>query len=215
VTALTCIELADLAPELALELLAGDERAAALAHVQRCDSCQQLVSALTDTTDRLLLLAPSAEPPPGFERRVLAAVNEAATRRARRPRRAVATAIALAAAALLVFVVVLGRSPERSFATADMRAPTGEVVGRVLVEPDRPAAVFMTLPGWTEQLSRSGNLGYTYSLRIARDDGPPQILPLTMTTDSTWSTTVDFDPSRISSIAVIDEQGRVWCQADM
>ena len=69
---LTCAEFAALAPELALDLLSGDERAAALAHLAGCRSCQTNLDELARTADALLLLAPSGEPPAGFESRVLA-----------------------------------------------------------------------------------------------------------------------------------------------
>jgi hypothetical protein len=215
VTAMSCAELADVAPELALELLSGNERAAALAHLQRCESCQQLVSALTDTTDRMLLLAPQAEPPPGFERRVLAAVSDVATRAGRRPRRRALTTLALAAAAILMLVLVLGRSPQRSFAVAEMRTPAGEVVGRLLVEPDRPAALFMTLPGWSDQIERYALPDETYALRIDRTDQPPRLVPFDVEHDSSWGATLDVDPDSITSVAVVDSQGHVWCQAEL
>ena len=63
-----CTDLADVAPELALEILGGAERAAALAHLEDCVPCQQLVDTLAADADRLLMLAPSAEPPVGFQR---------------------------------------------------------------------------------------------------------------------------------------------------
>ena len=69
---LTCAEFAALAPELALDLLSGDERAAALAHLAGCRSCQTNLDELARTADALLLLAPCGEPPAGFESRVLA-----------------------------------------------------------------------------------------------------------------------------------------------
>jgi anti-sigma factor RsiW len=69
---LTCAEFAALAPELALDLLSGDERAAALAHLAGCRACQANLDELARTADALLLVAPSGEPPAGFESRVLA-----------------------------------------------------------------------------------------------------------------------------------------------
>ena len=73
-TAMDCGRLTELAPELALEILTGDERASAIAHLGHCASCQELVSSLAGSVDRLLLLAPGATPPVGFEQRVLAAI---------------------------------------------------------------------------------------------------------------------------------------------
>ena len=44
--AMDCADLADVAPELALEVLGGAERAAALAHLEDCVACQQMVDTL-------------------------------------------------------------------------------------------------------------------------------------------------------------------------
>jgi hypothetical protein len=72
VSQLTCAEFAALAPELALDVVSGDERAAALAHLTGCRACQANLDELARTADALLLVAPSGEPSAGFESRVLA-----------------------------------------------------------------------------------------------------------------------------------------------
>ncbi len=64
--------------ELALGLLSGPERAIGISHVAECPTCREQVDELARVADRLLLLAPEAEPPAGFESRVLAAVGSAA-----------------------------------------------------------------------------------------------------------------------------------------
>ena len=68
---MTCAELADVAAELALGVLTGRERAMAVAHLDNCDSCREDVRQLMATGEQLLELVPPAEPPPGFETRVL------------------------------------------------------------------------------------------------------------------------------------------------
>ncbi len=70
-TEMTCAELAEVAAELALGVLTGRERAAALAHLDECDRCREDVRQLMATGDQLLGLLPPAEPPAGFETRVL------------------------------------------------------------------------------------------------------------------------------------------------
>jgi hypothetical protein len=67
-----CAELREVAPEVALGLLTGEERAAALAHLQRCEACRAEVASLAGTADEVLLAAPRVEPPPGFRDAVLA-----------------------------------------------------------------------------------------------------------------------------------------------
>jgi len=66
-----CAQLADMAAELALGVLTGRERAAALAHLDGCPACSEYVRELTVTGEELLGLLPPHEPPAGFESRVL------------------------------------------------------------------------------------------------------------------------------------------------
>jgi anti-sigma-K factor RskA len=73
-----CAEFADVTAELALGVLTGRERAEALAHLERCAACQKTVRHLTVTGEELLRLLPAAEPPPGFETRVLERLGIAA-----------------------------------------------------------------------------------------------------------------------------------------
>ena len=68
---MTCGELADVAAELALGVLTGRERAMAIAHLDKCDACREHVRQLMATGEQLLELLPPAEPPAGFETRVL------------------------------------------------------------------------------------------------------------------------------------------------
>jgi hypothetical protein len=68
---MTCAELADVAAELALGVLTGRERAMAVAHLDACDGCREHVRQLMATGEQLLELLPPAEPPAGFETRVL------------------------------------------------------------------------------------------------------------------------------------------------
>lgn len=68
---------ADLA-EAALDLLDEPARSDALVHVAGCAQCRAQLDDLVRTADRLLAWAPEAEPPPGFEQRVLARIDGAA-----------------------------------------------------------------------------------------------------------------------------------------
>jgi hypothetical protein len=213
-----CAELAEVAPELALEILGGRERAAAIAHLAGCASCQQLVDTLATEADRLLLLAPTVEPPPGFQQRVLESLTQAARPPAprSRPRPRVLTALALAACIAIAAVVLsIGGSARPALATADMRTDDGEVVGQVLVQREPSAALFMTMPGWGEQVERYAQPHETYSLRIERVGQPPRLLPLDLEDDESWATTLDIDPDAVTTVAVVDSRGHVWCEADV
>lgn len=69
-----CERVRELAPELALGIADGEERAEALEHLARCPDCRRYLEELSVSADELLLLAPGHEPPPGFEDRVLAQI---------------------------------------------------------------------------------------------------------------------------------------------
>jgi hypothetical protein len=72
-----CDEFANMAPELALGILSGNERATALGHLAGCASCRERLDDLARVADNLLLLAPAKEPPIGFESRVLGRLQAA------------------------------------------------------------------------------------------------------------------------------------------
>jgi hypothetical protein len=63
-----CHQVREVAAELALGVLAGQERAEALQHLAGCSSCRRHVAELAEVADELLLLTPSREPPWGSSR---------------------------------------------------------------------------------------------------------------------------------------------------
>lgn len=72
---LGCAQVREFAPELALGVLGGPDRAEVLLHIDRCPACRAHVNELSETADALALLAPEAEPPAGFEKRLLHAMG--------------------------------------------------------------------------------------------------------------------------------------------
>ena len=72
---MSCEELQDLAPEIALGTIEGEERAEALRHLATCGDCRRVVDQLTAVADELLMIAPVEEPPVGFESRVIDALG--------------------------------------------------------------------------------------------------------------------------------------------
>jgi hypothetical protein len=65
----------DVAAELALGVLTGRERADALAHLEHCDACREMVRQLAMAGEELVELIPAVEPPAGFETRVMARIG--------------------------------------------------------------------------------------------------------------------------------------------
>jgi hypothetical protein len=104
----TCDEVRELAPELALGIATGEQRARALVHMASCTECRTLVDELSRTADSMLLLAPAREPPVGFEAQAAARV------RGTGKRRWVRWAAAIAAAAIvssgITAAIILGSS---------------------------------------------------------------------------------------------------------
>jgi hypothetical protein len=101
-----CEETREMAAELALGIVEGEERGRALQHLAECPDCRLKVEELSEVADELLLLAPHREPPVGFESRVLAPLHPAPKPRRWRWRVVLApAAAALAAAAITVAIV--------------------------------------------------------------------------------------------------------------
>ena len=100
-----CEETRELAPELALGVLDGEERGRALEHLATCPDCRRRVDELSEVADELLLLAPHRETPIGFEERALAPMRP--PRRAPRRFRQVLVPVAAAAAAVAVTLAIV------------------------------------------------------------------------------------------------------------
>lgn len=122
-----CARCGELAPELALGLLGGHERAEVLAHLERCPPCRDEVTRLAGLHDRLRALVPPVEPPAGFEERVLRRIGPV------RPRRRLPGWGRVAAAAVLVGAAFAGGW----LAGATTAAPAAPAVAAPLLAGDR------------------------------------------------------------------------------
>ncbi|MFE7514442.1 anti-sigma factor family protein [Streptomyces sp. NPDC057540] len=89
-----CERLREEGAELALGILPARERAEAVAHLDGCPECRSYVERLTAVGDGLLGLLPGAEPPVGFESRVVRAMAPGAVSPAPPARHAAAPAAA-------------------------------------------------------------------------------------------------------------------------
>lgn len=143
-----CAAFREVAPELALGIAVGDERAAALDHLGGCRDCRAELAGLAIAVDALVATAPAVEPPSGFEVRALSTFEPAPA--PAEPRHRVRRVLALAAA-IIVAVAILGAgsailfdrgdrpsnevaAPPASGSTASLTAPDGSEVGTVSVE---------------------------------------------------------------------------------
>jgi anti-sigma-K factor RskA len=145
-----CAHARELAPELALGILDGDERAAVLEHLASCVECRAHADELSRIGDSLLLLAPSADPPLGFVSRVAARLAAEPTDIRRRRRRAWARTVAVAAAAAVVAALQTASLTGRDHHDALVRATlassrSGERVGQVWAYDGDRDWLFMTV----------------------------------------------------------------------
>lgn len=141
-----CTAVRDAAPELALGILDGAERAELLLHLASCPSCQDHVNELAGIADGLTRLAPEVEPPFGFSRRVDHLIRG---KRHRRLRRWGTVTLAAAAAAIIAVVAVrvvdAGRPSQPVAApalrTVAMIGANNIRVGRVALSGTSPASL--------------------------------------------------------------------------
>lgn len=218
-----CAEAEELAPDLALGLLDGAERAAVLAHVDRCPSCRADVASLTELGEQLLLLVPETSPPAELESDVLAQIApERRQRRRRRSRRALGAVAAalLALAGLAVLLADLGGggdvgdggggSTVAAVGMAEMRSRQGEVVGEaILLQSSSDMQVSLHLQDWLQELYEEDDTR-RWSLTVHDTGGRRASYPMPF--DGGPNTvTLDADTAQVTTVAVVDQTGRAWC----
>ena len=210
----TCAEVRELAPEMALGIVGGPERAEALEHTSECGPCRAFVGELAEAADALPLLAAEVEPPPGFEGRVLAALK--APRR--RNRRVVAAAVAVAAAAAAIVSIVGVRTVESiqdssrvvseasHVRSSRMTGANGIEVGNVFVSNGRPSAVVVNVNYWVP----SGN--YRIEFRSA---SASKYLGDVSIHDGrgSWGGVTSLPDAGMGSVVLVDAAGGVTCEA--
>jgi anti-sigma-K factor RskA len=225
-----CNRLHDLAPELALGLLDGAERAEALAHLERCVRCHADVASLTELGEQVLLLAPSVPPPAGFESRVLERVDGAAARPAprtrtrswtrTRARRWRSSRVLLAAAAVValagLFAGVLagmsGEDPPEVVATAAMENPRGQAIGTVDLLEGSPPVVRIDMAEWAEEAEHWTDPPQgPYRLQVVDDSGRLESYDLP-DHDPTPDVELDHgDLTAVHHVSVLDGEGNILC----
>jgi predicted anti-sigma-YlaC factor YlaD len=210
---ITCAEVRDRAPELALDVLAGTERADVLEHLGGCARCRAEVGELSEVADLLPKLAPEAEPPAGFDVRVLSTMR--GDRRRRLLRRGATALTAAAAAAILSIVIVrvidADRAPERAESTVALRTvamvgPAGLPVGQVAVSGSGTAQVAVTV----DYSVPDG----AYSLEVQADPAAPRPIGTIVVRGGhgAWKGSGPVPRTR-STVAMTDAEGTIVCQA--
>lgn len=220
---LECATAQELAAELALGTIAGEERGRLIDHVSRCPSCETLVEELSGVVDSLLVLAPEIEPPPGFENRVLS--RAAGHRRAASPRRrllAVAAAVVVLAGAVVgTAAVEHGHQPsdlDREYASAlhtlggeDLRA--GALVGRGGMRWGQ-AFVYEGTTSWVFVTMRWDVPDDSYVVLLDRRGAPSvRLAQIRMSGGEGSVGTTVGDTRDVAAVRVLDASGHTLCRA--
>jgi hypothetical protein len=207
-------------PELALGRLDGAERAEVLLHVHGCARCQAILDDSSGVADLLAQLAPEAEPPAGFEQRVLHEMGAGRSRDWRNIRRRILVVGGAAAAAAILSIVVVrvidaGRATEEAttsttnpaLRTAPMVGTGGLTVGRVVVSDGASASLVVTvdyaLPDGAYGLElQNADARTTQKIgAIAVENGR-----------GTWTGTAKI-PGSGSTLRMVNETGTAVCHA--
>ncbi|NNN08397.1 MAG: hypothetical protein HKL85_04290 [Acidimicrobiaceae bacterium] len=210
-----CVEVSTVLSEFALGILTGRERSRVLAHVALCPQCRGELDALSAVGDRLVELAPRAEPPVGFESRLLDRYHGES---ARQPVRALRGVALVAAAVVLVAAgFTLGHhaptqrpnTPSLSTAAPISEALTsaGRTLGQVWLSAGTPTWIYMSFDdaGW------SGTAWCTVTLKNGHvlDVGVFNVVH----GYGAWAAQVNAASSAVRSARVTDAKGHVLASA--
>ena len=215
---LTCTQVREFAPELALGILGGAERAEVVLHVNGCARCQAYVAELTEAADVIPQLVPEAEPPPGFEARVL---NRLGADR-RRSRRRWAASVAAVAAAVAILSITVVRVIESGDSTSTTVATPARSASKPVAVPMELAAA--PLPaGWAyvsdgHGVAVSVNYGMAsggYAVQVKSPAGRAETIG-TMNVDAnrgSWTGRSARPITGGSTISLVDATGTAVCHA--
>jgi hypothetical protein len=219
-----CDHVRELAPELALNTASGEERAEALQHISSCSECRTHLESTSELADGLLLLAPSIEPPAGFETRVLGE-RRSSLRRWARPLAAAAAVISIAGAASGLTWMAGGHDRNLAadatrqqhefnrvngtyFAAAQVRGDNGKKVGQ--------AFGYDGAPSWVYVAGGHAMTGHTFRVWAVTDGGHRIDLGSMQITsaDRGWGALIPVGLDRVRSLRMVGPTGYV-CTAQL
>jgi len=228
---MNCAEFAGVAAELALGVLTGRERAEALAHLDRCDTCRAEVRQLTLTDEELLGLMPAIEPPPGFETRVMERIGLAVpgagpaqaggtcgargSRVSRTRRMLTVAAVALAAAGaglggwgLHAAIAPAGTSAAgTALSSAALVSGSGQHVGRIFLYRGSPGWLYMSV----DMTPENG----TVVCQVVGSDGRVSTVGSFLLTNGygAWGSPVPGDAGPLAGARLVSADGTVLATA--
>ena len=212
---LSCAAVQERAGEMGLGVLVGDERAAVLEHLEDCAACRGVVEDMAELGDSLLLLGPEAEPPAGFESRLLERRSAPARLGARRRRRLAVTLAGLAAA----LVVAAGTSLGLAFSGGsgfELRHPDAMAAGggrfldvAVLSEGATrvgEAFLYAGSPSWIFMTVDDGRWHGALTCEVRTRSGATVVLGTFSPSASyrSWGSTISLPAGQLRSVALLD-----------
>jgi Putative zinc-finger len=225
-----CDEIRDLAPEIALGIADGEERAEALRHLSTCAECRRTVEQHTQVADELLMLAPVEEPPAGFESRVVEAMGLERPPRRRVPRwlapRWLAPRIGPAIATAAVTAAVLIGVYDDDRQTADRYREALDEAGGQYFQADRLAdeagarsgVVFgyEGSPSWVFVTVDPTHRGAVKTAELVTRDG--RTIPLRgfeLDPSGTWGGRIPVNLYRVDAVRLLGERPGEILQAEL
>jgi hypothetical protein len=215
-----CEEVRNLAPEIALGIADGEERADALRHLSACADCRRDVEELSRVSDDLLMAAPIEEPPAGFEGRVVDALGLGRRRRRKTrwlsprwlaPRLGPALAAATVTAAVLIagyqddhrtaerYRETLAQVDGRYFQAEPLADETGARRGAAFGYEGSPSWVFLTVdPSHRDEVMR-GEL-------VTRDGRTIPLPALELDRRGSWGGAIPVDLYQVAAIRLLGEE---------
>jgi hypothetical protein len=205
-----CEQVREMAPDLAIGILDGQERDAALRHTETCSGCRRMVSEYLSVVDELLLLAPEQDPPLGFAGRTVARLRPAA-----RHRRRWVAGLAIAASFVIAtglgsgavlwstssdrqlaesYRAVLAQGQGSFFVAARLVGPDGSI-GNVFGYEGQPSWLFATLDVPADAADRFG-------VRLVTRDGRQVSLGFAVLGGShdTWGAEIPGDLTNVAQL---------------
>jgi len=216
---MSCAQTRELAPEFALGVLGGAERAEAVAHLHDCASCRQAVAELSETVDVIVQLAPEADPPLGFETLIGARIRGDRRRTVRRWARGIAAVAAAAAIVAVVAVRVVqgtdGRRPVAAVASGSevrsgaMIGGGGSHVGEAFAYRGKPSWVSVTV-AYTVPTGE-------YQVELVHTDGRVESVGSMRVTDGAgaWGGPVTSSLHSVQAVQMRGTSGAVMCRANL
>jgi hypothetical protein len=228
----------NLIDELALDVLPGDLRGLALEHLEGCTLCRGRLEELSESADELLLAYGPAEPPEGFEARVLdrlaservrgePARGEPARGRRRRESRArrrswrIAVTVAAAAAAIVGLALAGGRL-ESGGTTSSTHLATprhSDLRTVALIAADGHAigdvSAYSGTPAWVFMRVDHGTESDTYQCVLDIAGGKTLwIGPMVIARgQGGWGEHVNVDAQDVRAARLVDDTGRTVATA--